>query len=171
MAQRQTYLVWVRLINGRTEVYQLPKDVATAVNQYRKENKNQPWAFFFKGGLVNVPLGPYINYRNFSMQPPIVTGRIEKIKAYRWLKKHHQIPRTRSQFIQATDWYYYSQRQLFSFLSHDFSRMNQKEILRDIKFWQGHTYPKSFLWSTQSRIWWQKGLFKIIKIFKNILPD
>lgn len=120
--------VKVRLLNGKHQVYRLPRDLQYPMWQYMKENPNN-WQELLKDALVNVPVKPYKKGKSLI--------RVGIIKAT-FIKNKRQSLATRSQFLTVDNWKnrtYRDLKQYRKFLRHDFSSWNQIIIKIDVIRW------------------------------------
>ena len=113
----------VEFLNGRTQIYQFPNDLRSAMIEEGLPNLRK----LMKGSLINVPVSKY----RYDGKVDLSVARVKQVFAMRKVYPPHL--RTRGQFISASS---LNLKSSLNFLLHDHSFLNKLRIRFDCVRWK-----------------------------------
>ena len=113
----------VEFLNGRTQIYQFPNDLRSAMIEEGLPNVRK----LMKGSLINVPVSKY----RYDGKVDLSVARVKQVFAMRKVYPPHL--RTRGQFISASS---LDSKSSLNFLLHDHSFLNKLRIRFDCTRWK-----------------------------------
>ena len=113
----------VEFLNGRTQIYQFPNDLRSAMIEEGLPNVRK----LMKGSLINVP----VSKSRYDGKVDLSVAKVKQVFAMRKVYPPHL--RTRGQFISASS---LNSKSSLNFLLHDHSFINKLRIRFDCARWK-----------------------------------
>ncbi len=130
MNPEKMWCVTILMVTGVKREYRLSDDLQFALNLQGHFKR-------LKNALLVVPLGPYVDINGKEqsiVEPPFGVIKIESI--YRIATSDaRKLHITRSQFIGGDLWPTWNYQKIYGYLKHDYPKLSQWQISKDIKYW------------------------------------